>query len=409
MRMLQNNLDPDVAERPEDLVVYGGTGKAARDWPSYHALIRTLTTLKDDETMLVQSGRPVGVFRTHEWAPAGAARQLEPGRRLGHLAGVPPAGEARPDHVRADDRRLLDLHRHAGHPAGHVRDVRRGGREALRRHPGRHADADRRLRRHGRRAAARGHHERRRLPGHRRRRAPAARAGSRPATSTSSPTRSTRASRWRCAAKADRKALSIGVVGNAATLVPEILRRGVPVDIVTDQTSRARPALLHPGGHRAGRRARLRGEEAGGVHRPGPRLDGQARRGDGRLHGRRRRGVRLRQLDPRRGGGRRLRAGVRLPRLRAGLHPAAVLRGQGPVPVGRAVRRPGRHRQDRQGDPRPVPGERVAAPAGSRWPASGSRSRACRPGSAGSATASGTRPASASTTWSRAASSPPRS
>ncbi|HCU52208.1 MAG TPA: urocanate hydratase, partial [Micromonosporaceae bacterium] len=69
IRMLCNNLDPDVAERPEDLVVYGGTGKAARDWPSFHALIRTLTTLKDDETMLVQSGRPVGVFRTHEWAP----------------------------------------------------------------------------------------------------------------------------------------------------------------------------------------------------------------------------------------------------------------------------------------------------------------------------------------------------
>src|SRR6187455_54053 len=69
LRMLMNNLDPDVAERPQDLVVYGGTGKAARDWPSYHALVRTLTTLGPDETMLVQSGRPVGVFRTHEWAP----------------------------------------------------------------------------------------------------------------------------------------------------------------------------------------------------------------------------------------------------------------------------------------------------------------------------------------------------
>src|SRR5215510_11328120 len=69
LRMLQNNLDPEVAERPEDLVVYGGTGKAARDWPSFHALVRTLGTLADDETMLVQSGRPVGVFRTHEWAP----------------------------------------------------------------------------------------------------------------------------------------------------------------------------------------------------------------------------------------------------------------------------------------------------------------------------------------------------
>ncbi|MDZ5441439.1 urocanate hydratase [Micromonospora sp. 4G57] len=69
LRMLMNNLDPEVAERPDDLVVYGGTGKAARDWPSYHALVRTLTELRDDETMLVQSGRPVGVMRTHEWAP----------------------------------------------------------------------------------------------------------------------------------------------------------------------------------------------------------------------------------------------------------------------------------------------------------------------------------------------------
>lgn len=69
LRMLQNNLDPEVAERPEELVVYGGTGKAARDWKSFDALIRTLRTLKADETMLVQSGRPVGVFQTHEWAP----------------------------------------------------------------------------------------------------------------------------------------------------------------------------------------------------------------------------------------------------------------------------------------------------------------------------------------------------
>src|SRR5689334_5509617 len=69
LRMLMNNLDPDVAERPQDLVVYGGTGKAARDWPSYRALVATLTDLRPDETMLVQSGRPVGVMRTHEWAP----------------------------------------------------------------------------------------------------------------------------------------------------------------------------------------------------------------------------------------------------------------------------------------------------------------------------------------------------
>ncbi len=69
LRMLHNNLDPSVAEHPEELIVYGGNGKAARDWPSFDALVKTLTNLKNDETMLVQSGKPVGVFQTHEWAP----------------------------------------------------------------------------------------------------------------------------------------------------------------------------------------------------------------------------------------------------------------------------------------------------------------------------------------------------
>src|SRR3954451_2148176 len=69
LRMLMNNLDPDVAERPGDLVVYGGTGKAARDWPSFHRIVECLTALGDDETLLVQSGKPVGVLRTHPDAP----------------------------------------------------------------------------------------------------------------------------------------------------------------------------------------------------------------------------------------------------------------------------------------------------------------------------------------------------
>jgi urocanate hydratase len=69
MRMLMNNLDPEVAERPEDLVVYGGTGRAARSWDAYDAIVRSLKDLGDDETLLVQSGKPVGVFRTHEMAP----------------------------------------------------------------------------------------------------------------------------------------------------------------------------------------------------------------------------------------------------------------------------------------------------------------------------------------------------
>src|SRR4249919_832515 len=69
MRMLMNNLDPDVAERPDDLVVYGGTGRAARSWDAFDAIVRELRRLRDDETLLVQSGKPVGVLRTHEWAP----------------------------------------------------------------------------------------------------------------------------------------------------------------------------------------------------------------------------------------------------------------------------------------------------------------------------------------------------
>jgi len=94
MRMLMNNLDPDNAERPDDLVVYGGTGKAARSWEAYDAIVRTLQTLEPDETLLVQSGKPVGVMRTHEWAPrvliansnlVGDWANWEEFRRLEHL------------------------------------------------------------------------------------------------------------------------------------------------------------------------------------------------------------------------------------------------------------------------------------------------------------------------------------
>src|SRR5216684_4115086 len=68
-RMIQNNLDPDVAEKPDELIVYGGTGRAARSWEAFDRILATLRRLKDDETLVVQSGKPVGVFRTHEWAP----------------------------------------------------------------------------------------------------------------------------------------------------------------------------------------------------------------------------------------------------------------------------------------------------------------------------------------------------
>ena len=91
LRMLMNNLDPDVAERPDDLVVYGGTGKAARNWEAFDAIVAALRRLENDETLLIQSGKPVGVFRTHESVAARAAREQQPRRPLGELGLLPRA------------------------------------------------------------------------------------------------------------------------------------------------------------------------------------------------------------------------------------------------------------------------------------------------------------------------------
>jgi urocanate hydratase len=247
MRMLQNNLDPDVAERPQDLVVYGGTGKAARDWPSFHALVRTLTTLGDDETMLVQSGRPVGVFRTHEWAPrvllansnlvgdwatwpefrrleklgltmygqmtagswiyigtqgilqgtyetfAAVAAKRFGGTLAGTLtltAGCGGMGGAQPLAVTMNEGVCLIIDVDAARLARRVET--------------RYLDTIVDSLDHGVELAL--------------------------------------------AAKHERRALSVGVVGNAAELVPELLRRGVPVDIVTDQTSAHDPLSYVPEG-----------------------------------------------------------------------------------------------------------------------------------------------------------------
>ena len=164
LRMLMNNLDPEVAERPQDLVVYGGAGKAARDWASFDAIVATLRRLEDDETLLVQSRQAGRRLPDARLRAARADRQRQPRARLGELGRVPPARCPGADDVRPDDGRQLDLHRHAGHPAGHLRDLRRRRRQALRRHAQGDPDADRRPRRHGRRAAAGGHHERGRRP-----------------------------------------------------------------------------------------------------------------------------------------------------------------------------------------------------------------------------------------------------
>ncbi|MQA24992.1 MAG: urocanate hydratase [Micromonosporaceae bacterium] len=246
-RMLLNNLDPDVAERPDDLVVYGGTGKAARDWASFEAITRTLATLGEDETMLVQSGRPVGVLRTHEWAP----RVLIANSNLvGDWATWP------------EFRRLerLGLTMYGQMTAGSwiyigTQGILQGTYETF---------ATIASRRFG--GTLRGTLTLTAGCG--------GMGGAQPLAVTMNDgvcliididaARLRRRVETRyldtvaddlddaiaraVAAKEDQRATSIGLVGNAAILLPEILRRGVPVDIVTDQTSAHDPLSYIPEG-----------------------------------------------------------------------------------------------------------------------------------------------------------------
>ncbi len=153
----------------------------------------------------------------------------------------------------------------------------------------------------------------------------------------------------RCEARqGERRALSVGLCANAADVLPELLRRGFDADIVTDQTSAHDPLVGYvPNTLTLAEADRLRRERPGRVRAPRAGGDRRPLLRDGRLQGRRRRGLRLRQQPARRGPARRLRARLRLPGLRPRLHPAAVLRGQGAVSLGRAVGRPGRHRRHR--------------------------------------------------------------
>ncbi|HEU0239884.1 MAG TPA: urocanate hydratase [Micromonosporaceae bacterium] len=247
MRMLRNNLDPDVAERPADLVVYGGTGKAARDWPSYHGLIRTLTTLADDETMLVQSGRPVGVFRTHEWAPRVliANSHLVPDwatwpefRRLEKLGLTMYGQMTAGSWIYIGTQGILQgtyetfaaiaAKRFGGSLAGTLTLTAgcggMGGAQplAVTMNGGTCLIID--------------------VDAHRLARRVETRYLDTVADSLDE------AIDLALTAKRERRALSIGVVGNAAVLVPDLLERGVPVDIVTDQTSAHDPLSYVPTG-----------------------------------------------------------------------------------------------------------------------------------------------------------------
>ena len=136
-----NNLDPEVAERPDDLVVYGGSGRAARSWDAFDAIVATLRRLEHDETLVVQSGKPVAVFRTHPWAPRVLIANALLVPAWATWERFPRPRGPRPDDVRADDGRQLDLHRHAGHPAGHLRDARGAWRAAISAAPARHGSS----------------------------------------------------------------------------------------------------------------------------------------------------------------------------------------------------------------------------------------------------------------------------
>jgi urocanate hydratase len=247
LRMLMNNLDPENAERPDDLVVYGGTGRAARDWKSFDAMVRTLTTLEKDETMLVQSGRPVGVMRTHEWAPRVI---LANSNLVGDWATWP------------EFRRLehLGLTMYGQMTAGSwiyigTQGILQGTHETFA------AVADKRF--DGTLAGTLT------LTG-----GAGGMGGAQPLAVTMNEgvcllvdvdetrLRRTMAHRYldvaatdiddaiaQClAAKRERTALSVGLVGNCATVVPELLRRGVEIDIVTDQTSAHDPLSYLPEG-----------------------------------------------------------------------------------------------------------------------------------------------------------------
>ena len=247
LRMLQNNLDPEVAERPDDLVVYGGTGRAARDWRSFDAMVRTLTTLKDDETMLVQSGRPVGVLQTHEWAPrvliansnlVGDWATWPEFRRLEHLGLTMYGQMTAGSWIYIGTQGILQgtyetfaavaAKRFGGTLAGTLTLTGgcggMGGAQplAVTLNGGVCLIVDVDAARLRRRVEHRYLDE--------------------VADDLDDAVE-------RClAAKRDRRALSVGLVGNAATVFPELLRRGVEIDIVTDQTSAHDPLSYLPEG-----------------------------------------------------------------------------------------------------------------------------------------------------------------
>lgn len=352
--MLMNNLDPEVAERPQDLVVYGGIGKAARDWAAFDRIVETLQTLEADETLLVQSGKPVGVFRTHADAP----RVLIANSNL-----VPKW--ATWEHFNELDRKGLAMYGQmtAGSwiyigTQGIVQGTYETFMEAGRQHYG--GDWA------GKWILTAG------LGGM---------GGAQPLAATmagaSCITIECQHSRIEFRLRTryvdvmaetldealalleqsfrDKKPLSIGLLGNAADLLPEMVRRGIRPDLVTDQTSAH--DLINgylPSGWTVAEWEDKRVSDPNSVA-AAARLHRRSCEGHAGLPGDGRADHRLRQQHP----SGRLRRGrdecFRLPRLRARLHPPTVLSGDRSVPLGGPDRRSGRYQKDRRGDEAPVP------------------------------------------------------
>ena len=346
LRMLMNNLDPEVAEKPGELVVYGGIGRAARDWESFDRIVASLRRLEADETLL-RAVRQAGRRLPHPRRRAARAdRQFQPRAALGDAGSFQRARSQGPDDVRPDDGRLVDLHRHPGHRAGHLRDLRRGRPAALRRQPRGQVDPDRRPRRHGRRAAAGRDHGRRldargRMPAEPHRDAAAhrlsRRAGERRSTRRSTiiergRRRARSRSRSACSATPPRCFPSWCAAACGPTSSPTRPRAHDPINGYLPKgwtlarmggaSARSDPKAVETaakhidGGHV---QAML------DFHAPGvPTLDY---------------GNNIRQMAKEKGVAERLR----FPGLRAGLHPSAVLPRHRPVPLGGAVGRSGGH------------------------------------------------------------------
>ncbi len=401
LRMLQNNLDPEVAENPKELVVYGGIGRAARNWECFDAICEALRELGDDESLLIQSGKPVGVFKTHSDAP----RVLIANSNL-----VPKW--ATWDHFNELDRKGLMMFGQmtAGSwiyigSQGIVQGTYETFAEAGRQHCGDEL-ADKWILTAG-------------LGGM---------GGAQPLAATLAGAsmlaiecQQSRIEMRLATRYLDRQAkdlddalailrdagakkapVSVGLLGNAAEILPELVRRGVRPDMVTDQTSAHDLVLRLPalgldgramescaGGSAAARGARVRREA----------VDRRARECDARVPPHGHPDVRLRQQHPPGRVRRRHRRCVRVPRFRPCVHPAPLLRRQGSVPLGCSFRRPRRHLQDGpQGDRSSFRTTPISG-AGSGWRASGSHSRGCRHASAGSDSASAIAPDSRSTKW----------